>query len=113
MRLTDPDDRHSLLAEAIPLEDGMLLAWCITPAGTPHPWLVAPHPDVNATPCVRRCCVPHEQAGRLPTHVQARIDRLPTRPAPLRCGRPTRTGHPCRIPVNRAGDSCHHHQDEP
>lgn len=41
---------------------------------------------------------PHEQLGPLPRHWRSRA-------LSLRCGRPTKTGRPCRALVPRAGDA--------
>jgi hypothetical protein len=49
--------------------------------------------------------VAHEQLGALPPRWAAR-----TTLAPLRCGRRTQAGHPCRILVTRPGDTCTWHR---
>lgn len=48
----------------------------------------------------------HEQHGPLPPRWQARV-----RYAPLRCGRPTRAGRPCRVEVTRPGGACGWHRN--
>jgi hypothetical protein len=48
---------------------------------------------------------PHEQPGALPPRWQARVAL-----APLRCGRKTKTGRPCRTPVTTPGDACPWHR---
>lgn len=47
--------------------------------------------------------VAHEQIGRLPRNVRDRI-------WDLRCGRPTRSGHPCQRRVAEPGQSCGMHE---
>jgi hypothetical protein len=49
--------------------------------------------------------VVHEQLGPLPDRWRALV-----RYAPLRCGRPTRGGTPCRVEVSRPGGTCGWHR---
>ncbi|MBS4730062.1 hypothetical protein MSM1_17535 [Mycobacterium sp. SM1] len=49
--------------------------------------------------------VPHEQLGPLPPAWRARVQL-----APLRCGRPTLAGTPCRCIVTTPGAPCHLHK---
>lgn len=49
---------------------------------------------------------PHEQPGPLPSRWRDRVQL-----APLRCGRPTKSGRPCRAPIPQPGDTCGHHRN--
>jgi hypothetical protein len=49
----------------------------------------------------------HERTGRLPQHVQARVDRA----AWPRCGRPRADGQPCRKSAVKRGAACHLHDE--
>jgi hypothetical protein len=51
--------------------------------------------------------VAHEQLGPLPSRWRDRVQL-----APLRCGRPTQAGRPCRIPVAAPGQRCSWHRAE-
>jgi hypothetical protein len=60
--------------------------------------------------------VRHEQTGPLPPGVQYRVRQVmgpgnDDRDA-LRCGRPTKSGTRCRIPVHQPGDACVWHRTE-
>ncbi|MGO9156777.1 hypothetical protein [Mycobacterium sp.] len=50
---------------------------------------------------------PHEHLGPLPPRWGARVAL-----APFYCGRPTRAGRPCRIPVAAPGQRCSWHPTE-
>lgn len=50
--------------------------------------------------------VAHEQLGPLPPRWFARV-----RLAPLRCGRPTKTGTPCRVEIAVPGRTCGWHRN--
>lgn len=60
--------------------------------------------------------VEHEQVGQLPIDFVRRItvSRRTFRCSPdtLRCGRRTKSGRPCRIPVMFDGDACAWHRSE-
>lgn len=49
---------------------------------------------------------PHEQIGPLPERWRERVAWS----AAFRCGRPTKSGRPCRLPVDQAGGSCSFHR---
>lgn len=49
---------------------------------------------------------PHEKLGRLPAAIRDRIWGV------FRCGRPTRSGQPCRIRVAESGGACGSHRDK-
>jgi hypothetical protein len=49
---------------------------------------------------------PHEQLGPLPTRYLLGLQAVPHR-----CGRPTKTGRPCRITVTHPGEPCGRHRD--
>lgn len=49
---------------------------------------------------------PHEQLGPLPQRWRERVAWA----APFRCGRPTKSGRPCRLPVDQAGVACSFHR---
>lgn len=73
--------------------------------------LVLAHRDALHDPAspISLChSVAHEQLGPLPMTLKARVVL-----APLRCGRPTKSGGRCRIIVTTAGHACHHHTDTP
>ena len=48
----------------------------------------------------------HEQVGPLPARWRERVAWS----AAFRCGRPTKSGRPCRLPVGQAGRSCSFHR---
>ena len=48
---------------------------------------------------------PHERLGPLPLGWRARLQL-----APLRCGRPTQLGRPCRAIVTQSGQPCARHR---
>ena len=50
---------------------------------------------------------PHEQVGPLPPRWQARVALTP-----FYCGRTTRAGTRCRIPVSHAGQACGWHRPQ-
>ena len=112
MTPADPHDRHSLPADGIDLDATLTIAWCVDPRGHAHPWLLD-HAHHGRPGCACRRCAPHERPGHpIPAHMQQRLDALTSR---RRCGRPTRTGRPCRQPVHPDATGCHHHQrqDQP
>lgn len=49
---------------------------------------------------------PHEQIGPLPERWRERVAWS----AAFRCGQPTKSGRPCRLPVDQAGGSCSFHR---
>lgn len=49
--------------------------------------------------------VSHEQLGPMPAAWRHRVAQ-----APLRCGRPTKTGRPCRSYVTKPGGACARHR---
>lgn len=51
--------------------------------------------------------VAHEQPGPLPPRWRDRVALVP-----LRCGRPTKSGAPCRAYVTRPGAACGRHRAE-
>lgn len=51
---------------------------------------------------------PHEQDGPLPIEY---VRRLTVAARTHRCGRPTKSGAPCRTPVHRQGDTCAWHRN--
>jgi hypothetical protein len=51
--------------------------------------------------------VDHEQLGALPLET---VRRITISGRMNRCGRPTKSGAPCRTPVARPGDSCTWHR---
>lgn len=57
---------------------------------------------------------PHEQLGQLPPEFLHRITIAQrgtlTSGRIIHCGRPTKAGAPCRIPVPFCGDACHWHR---
>lgn len=53
--------------------------------------------------------IAHEQPGPLPLEV---VRRLAISGRTHRCGRATRSGAPCRVPVTRRGDACGWHRSE-
>jgi hypothetical protein len=54
----------------------------------------------------------HEQSGALPIDVVRRVAIATRRNRSVtpRCGRPTRAGTPCRMPMQRPGDACGRHR---
>ena len=84
-----------------------LAATVIAPDGTAQ--LVLAWRDGIDDPTVRYDLEPpaHEQTGPLPAVWRAR-----TQLAPLRCGRPTLAGNPCRHPVATPGQRCGAHRAE-
>lgn len=57
-----------------------------------------------------RCLdVKHEQLGPLPLNVVKRIT-IAQRRITHRCGRRTKSGHRCQVPVQNAGDTCSCHR---
>lgn len=108
--MTDPDrlvlidpDRSAHLCDAG--SPGFTAAVCVRPDGRDALWLVDRAELSAEHPRHGNGDQPHEQLGPLPDRY-----RLGVRCTPIRCGRPTATGRPCRTPVHRPGDGCHWHR---
>jgi hypothetical protein len=54
--------------------------------------------------------IAHEQLGPLPLEF---VRRLTISRRTHRCGRPTKSGTPCRTPVTKPGDTCARHRPQP
>ena len=91
-------------ADALRLDGGYLLAWCVGPDGSRQPWVISPAGDAAEHGCSCSECCPHEQFGPMPTSILRRAHSYP-----FRCGRPRSDGKPCRMIVRRAGDACDWH----
>lgn len=87
-----------------------VLAVAVEPDGATH-YVLAHQPDIG-DPAVRYTpdCpdAAHEQPGPLPPRWAARVEL-----APLRCGRRTRSGRRCRVPVARPNAACGRHRTAP
>jgi hypothetical protein len=102
----------------VPLDDvggGNLLAATLIGADYTCLALVDTERIADGVPLDAHCRgVLHEQSGKLPIEfairlaVAARSGRCSR--GVIRCGRRTRTGAPCRIPVTFTGDACHWHR---
>jgi hypothetical protein len=73
--------------------------------------------DENALYDPTCSAVRHEQTGPLPPGVQYRVSQVVGLRGSedrdgLRCGRPTKSGTRCRIPVHQPGDACVWHRTE-
>lgn len=80
----------------------------IGPQGDTVLWLMGPDLDGDTYGNAGPQAAPHEQTGPLPPLYRHRL-----RAVLLTCGAPTiTTGRPCRYPVTRPGDRCHHHRHQ-
>jgi hypothetical protein len=70
--------------------DGFTIHTLIEQNGSAHYWVCA---DDQTTGCPKRQIPAHERLGPLPAEIRRRV--LYANPRP-RCGRPTRSGKPCR-----------------
>jgi hypothetical protein len=86
---------------------GWFVAVCVAQDGTEFLWLVSEAELESDHPRCGSLNQPHEQLGRLPLEYVRRIT-IATRTH--RCGRPTKSGTPCRTPVAHPGDGCAWHR---
>lgn len=97
------DNRSVCLCDAG--QPGYVAAVCVTDDGQEALWLV----NSAELEAERQRCgsadQPHEQLGALPAIWRHRVAL-----APLRCGRATKVGRPCRTPVAIPGASCARHR---
>ncbi|WP_146207412.1 hypothetical protein [Nocardioides silvaticus] len=95
-------------SRTVDLDNGWAASVCVGPDGGETCWLLSPQPG-EPTGCICADCAPHEQDGPLPLgwhRVGSSTYDYPT------CGAlTTTTGQPCRFPVTRPGDRCHHHHN--
>lgn len=92
--------------EHVHLPDGWGLGWAVQPDGALWPWLFDRRArDVTDQGCGCACCAPHDQLGPLPAAFARRLA--------ARCGRPTKSGRPCRVEVYQLGDACPFHGGDP
>jgi hypothetical protein len=106
--MTDVPEYRNLVSEWVCLDNGDFLALTVTSDGSWRPWVMRDlpeDPDPCDNGCWDRCCAPHDQLGKLPAEFRERL-------VPL-CGRPTKKGRPCRIPVSRPGATCELHEGQP
>jgi len=78
-------------------------AVCVASGGEDVLWLVSKTEFEAEDPRCGNANQRHEQLGRLPATVRDRIW------PPIRCGRPTSSGLPCRIRVGEPGRPCGTH----
>lgn len=102
--LVDPDRNVCLCCDGLV---GYSAAVALDAEGTEHLVLIedAAVDDEHVRYDAACTTVIHEQIGPLPTRWQARV-----RYAPIRCGRPTKAGYPCRVEVARPGSTCGWHR---
>ena len=108
--LMDPDHTRCLCDVGAP---DYLAATAVAADGSSH-LLLARAEDIgveSATYDPTCSTVAHEQLGPLPLEVVRRITAT-RRQARLFCGRPTKSGRPCRIEVTRPGLACGLHRTE-
>lgn len=103
--LIDPDRTVCLCGDGLP---GYAAATAIAPDGTEHLLLVesASIGDERVRYDHTTAHARHEQPGPLPDGVQHRVWQVSAH----RCGRPTKSGAPCRTPVARVGYACSRHR---
>ncbi|QQW36879.1 hypothetical protein [Mycobacterium marinum] len=85
---------------------GFWAAVCVTATGDDVLWLVSLDELDAEHPRCGNGDQPHEQVGPLPERWRERVAWS----AAFRCGRPTKSGRPCRLPVDQAGGSCSFHR---
>lgn len=85
---------------------GYAAAVCVTTSGEDVLWLVSKVDWFSDHPRHGDASQPHEQLGPLPRRWRERVAWA----APFRCGRPTKSGRPCRLPVDQAGGACSFHR---
>ena len=99
-------DSRTLVSTVTALDNGDQLAVCVDPTGQTHYWLLRPLCAEHEAEAVHgRGDAAHEQLGPLPEIYRLRL----AQPAAL-CGRPCRSGRPCRNPTSGSATSCHHHR---
>lgn len=83
------------------LDEGWIAVLAVNVDGSTWPWLLDLDDDQeDGSTCLRRCCVPHDQTGRLPKEVRARV---------WPCRAITRSGRPCATPARDGTDRCSAH----
>ena len=80
-------------------------AVCVTASGGDVLWLVCKDELGAEHPRCGTADQPHDQIGPLPDRY-----RLGLQAVPIRCGRPTKSGAPCRTPVHQSGVACAWHR---
>ena len=86
--------------DVLRLDDDHNAVVCIDPDGTTSVWLFSPDPDAGDQPAPPTPAP--EELGQLPAEFRDRLRGI------VRCGAPTRDGHPCRNEAAR----CQWHQQE-
>jgi hypothetical protein len=107
MNIVDCDRSACLCAEGAP---GYVAATAVGADGSEHLLLALVDALGDETVRYDPTCAdvaPHEQLGALPGRYQ-----LGLRCVPLRCGRRTAAGRPCRAPVTQPGGTCGWHRSE-